>query len=321
MATILPANSATITQVAAVLQQGEVVAIPTETVYGLAADATNPQAILKIYAAKQRPAFNPLIAHYPSLAAVAKDMHLPPLAQKLAETLWPAPLTLLLPPRPSCRVHELARAGMPLQAVRVPAHPIAQALLQAVDFPLVAPSANLSGLLSPVSAQHVAKSLGNRIDWILDGGDCSEGLESTIVDATGEYPIILRVGTITAAQISACCGVEAVLHLEADSETSPRSPGQLLRHYAPSCRLRLTVENPQPNEALLAFGAVIPQGFSKVLNLSETGNLTEAAAHLFQFLHQLEESGATSIAAMLVPEEGIGIAINDRLRRAAANGG
>lgn len=299
---------------AKLLQAGEVVAIPTETVYGLAADATNPQAVAKIYEAKQRPKFNPLIAHFAFAEAAEREVIFTPLARQLAAALWPGPLTLVLQARPDTRICDLARAGLATQAVRVPAHPVAQTLLQEVGIPLVAPSANASGSLSPVSASQVAKSLAGRIGWVLEGGDCTEGLESTIIDATGEQPMMLRAGTIAATQIAEVAGCEVKMELHA-GEGRVKSPGQLLRHYAPKSGLRLGTENPRPGEALLAFGPVIPAGFARVLNLSQTGDLREAAANLFRYLHALEDS---PIAVMPVPEEGLGIAINDRLRRAAS---
>lgn len=297
------------------LQAGEVLAMPTETVYGLAADATNAAAVAKIYEAKKRPQFNPLIAHFASKDAAMQEVHFTPLAEKLADAFWPAPLTLVLKAKADTRICDLARAGMSTQAVRVPAHPTALELLRAVGVPLVAPSANASGTISPVSAAHVMKSLEGKIGWVLDGGECSEGLESTIIDATGEQPVMLRAGTITAAQIEATTGSKVQMQLHA-SEGEVKSPGQLLRHYAPRSGLRIGAENPQPNEALLAFGAEIPSGFSQVMNLSEQGDLREAAANLFSMMHALE---GQPIAAMLVPEEGLGVAINDRLRRAANN--
>lgn len=302
-------------EAAALLRDSELVAIPTETVYGLAADATNAEAVAKIYEAKQRPQFNPLIAHFASQEAAEREVEFTPLARKLAAAFWPGPLTLVLRATPDTRICALARAGLPTQAVRVPAHPLAQKLLREVAVPLVAPSANASGTLSPVSSAHVAKSLAGKIGWILEGGECSEGLESTIVDATGEQPVLLRAGTITATQIAEAAGYEVRLQLHA-GEGEVKSPGQLLRHYAPRGGLRIGTQNPQSGEALLAFGAEIPPGFTHVLNLSERSDLREAAANLFSMLHQLE---AYPIATMPVPEEGLGLAINDRLRRASSS--
>ncbi len=289
--------------------------MPTETVYGLAADATNAVAVAKIYEAKQRPHFNPLIAHFVSQEMAAQEVVFTPLAEQLAQAFWPGPLTLVLQAKTDTRICALARAGLTTQAVRVPAHPLALELLRAVGGALVAPSANASGTISPVSAAHVAKSLEGKIGWILDGGECSEGLESTIVDATGEQLVMLRAGTITAVQIEAIIGKRVQMQLHA-SEGEVKSPGQLLRHYAPRSGLRIGTENPQTNEALLAFGAEIPTGFARVMNLSESGDLREAAANLFCMMHALE---GQPIAAMLVPEEGLGIAINDRLKRAASS--
>lgn len=319
MAELLLPSSTTIALAADKLKQGMLVAFPTETVYGLGADATNRQAVAAIYQAKGRPAFNPLIAHYPSLEAAQTDAHFSPQALALAHAFWPGALTLVLPKKPCSKVCGLATAGLDTIAVRVPAHPVALELLRICNTPIVAPSANPSGFLSPVTAQQVEKGLGTKINWILDGGKTTQGLESTIVDVTTDTPTILRHGPITHAMLHAAVGTvhTADTHTNADTKT-PKAPGMLLHHYAPRCPLRLTIDNPQPGEALLAFGpGLLPLGFDTILNLSPTGDLVEAAANLFDYLHQLEDSGATGIAVMPIPQIGLGAAIHDKLSRAS----
>lgn len=305
-----------LSQLQQLLLQGELVAMPTETVYGLAGDATNPAAVAKIYSAKKRPPRNPLIAHYASLEAAAVDVEFNDIAYRLAKAFWPGPLTLVLPQKPDCRVCDLATAGLDTLAVRVPAHPIAHQLLTLCERPLVAPSANLSGQLSPVSAHQVLQSLGERISWIVDGGGCEKGIESTIVDVSTDVPVILRPGSITLTMLRAV--VDTVQDFNPTDMHFPKAPGMLYRHYAPACRLRLTTDNPQTGEALLAFGeGPLPQGFDIVLNLSSEGDLEEAAAHLFAYLYQLEQAGVSGIAVMPIPDVDVGVAINERLRKAA----
>lgn len=315
MVQILAPTEHNIADLARALRAGELVAFPTETVYGLGADATNESAIKKVYSVKGRPSINPLIAHYTSLEEAEKDVIFNDVARALAQAFWPGPMTLVLPRQPYCRIHAAATAGLATVAVRVPAHDIARKFLQAAGVPVVAPSANPSGHLSPVRAEHIARHLGGKISWILQGEQATQGLESTIIDATGALPRILRYGTLTQEMI------EEVVKL-ADAHTTselPQAPGMLLKHYAPRCPLRLTTDNPQPGEALLAFGAQnIPTGFDLVMNLSTTGDLHEASRNLFDFLHQLEERGVTGIAVMPVPDVGAGKALNDKLRRAAA---
>ncbi len=315
-ALILPAETANISTMAKQLQAGDIAAIPTETVYGLAGDATNPAAVARIYTAKQRPARNPLIIHYASIDAMREDVYITPLAEKLAQAFWPGPLTLVLPQTPTCRISDLATAGLDTLAVRVPAHPVTQALLTACQRPLAAPSANRSGQLSPVSATQVAASLGDRIGFILDGGPCERGIESTILDVSGDIPHILRPGSITEAMLTFVIG--PVQYGQAGVVDAPKAPGMLYRHYAPACPLRLSVDKPIPGETLIAFGpGPIPEGFASVLNLSPQGDLNEAAQHLFDYLYQCEQSGATRIAVMPIPSEGVGVAINERLHKAA----
>ncbi len=299
---------------AALLQSGEVVAFPTETVYGLGADATNDRAAARIFEVKGRPSFNPLIVHFESLEAAAREIETNPWAEALAEAFWPGPLTLVLPRRPDSRISLLCSAGLPTLAVRVPRHEIGQRLLQAAQRPLAAPSANASGRISPTSAAHVAASLGNRVPMILDGGDCEVGLESTVVDLSGDQPVILRPGGITRAQLEAVLGPVG----EAAEDSGIKSPGMMTSHYAPSLPIRLAASSVNGEEALLAFGSAPLKGAAVTANLSESGDLGEAAANLFALLHELDREGLKSIAVMPVPEEGLGVAINDRLRRAAA---
>jgi L-threonylcarbamoyladenylate synthase len=304
-----------ISQAAAALRRGELVAFPTETVYGLGADATNGLAVAALYAAKGRPSFNPLIVHVAETAAAGALAHLTPVAERLAAAFWPGPLTLVLAKRPVRIVTELATAGLDTIAVRVPAHPVAQALLRAANLPIVAPSANRSGHVSPTTAAHVAADLGDRVAMILDGGATPVGLESTVVDATGEAPVILRLGAVTREAIAEVLGLPVEV---ADGESAtPASPGMLARHYAPATPLRLGAHDVRPGEALLAFGPDVPDHAGPMINLSPSGDLAEAAANLFAALRTLDAAGAAAIAVMAVPEQGLGEAINDRLRRAA----
>jgi len=302
------------------LTSGQIGAIPTETVYGLAADATNPEAVVRVYQTKQRPHFNPLICHYASLELLAQDVMLDPRAEMLAHAFWPGPMTLVLPKTPGSHLATITTAGLPTAAVRMPAHPVARALLAALPFPLAAPSANPSGRLSPTSATHVAALLDGRIDWVLDGGECSEGVESTIIDLSTPQATLLRYGTLTPEAIEAIIGPIARFDDErqlADPHT-PKAPGMLLRHYAPQTPLRLGTDNPQPGEVLLGFGDTRKIGghFVSEMNLSPSGDLAEAARHCFDYLHRLDAQGASGIAVSPIPETGLGHAINDRLRRA-----
>lgn len=302
------ADPAAIARAAEILRGGGLVAMPTETVYGLAADASNPQAVARLYSAKGRPRFNPLIAHVSSFDEAARHGQASGLAERLAAAFWPGPLTLVLPARPDCGVCDLARAGLNTVALRAPAHPAAQSLLTAFGGPLVAPSANSSETISPTTAAHVVEGMGEAIDLILDGGPCRVGVESTVVAVRGEGAILLRPGGLSRAEIEAVSGPLADAK---PGETG--SPGMLRRHYAPNARLRLNASAPEAGEAYLGFGPGAPDG---ALNLSPEGDLAEAAANLFSHLRHLDrETGAIAVAP--VPEEGLGEAINDRLRRAA----
>jgi L-threonylcarbamoyladenylate synthase len=287
------------------------VAFATETVYGLGADAMNGEAVARLYAAKGRPAFNPLIAHVADTAAARWLAQFDAAADKLAATFWPGPLTLVLSKLPGCGIADLALAGLDTIALRVPAHPVAHALLEAFGGPVVAPSANRSGHVSPTSAAHVLADLRGRIDMVIDAGPCKVGVESTIVSCLGE-PTLLRPGGVARADIERVLGASLTV-ATADNE-APLAPGMLASHYAPKAKLRLDADTAQAGETLLAFGHA-PKG---ALNLSPRGDLIEAAANLFSHLRMLDLSGAKAIAVMKVPHEGLGEAINDRLKRAAA---
>jgi L-threonylcarbamoyladenylate synthase len=317
MTELLTADEQGIARAAALLRAGELVAFGTETVYGLGADATNASAVAAIFAAKERPRFNPLICHYPDRDAVGVDVVWNETAQQLAASLWPGPLTLVLPRRRESHVALLTAAGLDTLAVRVPSHPVAQTLLQAVARPVAAPSANRSGAVSPTIAQHVLDGLASRIAAVLDSGPCPVGVESTVLDLTGPRPVLLRPGGTTRESIESLLG-PVVQH--ASSEGPLRAPGMMASHYAPSLPLRLDAVSAAADEALLAFGTPLA-GAGVMFNLSLRGDLTEAAARLFVGLRELDAigtlRGCKSIAAMPVPATGLGQAINDRLRRAA----
>ena len=299
------------------LARGELVALPTETVYGLAADATNAAAIAAVFAAKGRPAHNPLIIHVANLAEAENLGRFDDVSRGLAKAFWPGPLTLVVDIAPDCPIVDLARPGGQTLAVRVPAHPLFQAVLKQLGRPLAAPSANPSGGLSPTNAGHVQTGLEGRIAAVLDCGPCPVGLESTVVRVTNGIAHILRPGGLTRDQIEAVAGPIGSA-LKADGTRPLSSPGQLHSHYAPRAQVRLNVTQMRPGEALLAFGPDVPQKLGPVLNLSVKADLAEAAAHLFDYLKQLDETGVAMIAVMPVPDQGLGEAINDRLRRAAA---
>jgi L-threonylcarbamoyladenylate synthase len=322
---IVVAGDAGIAEAARVLAAGGLVAFPTETVYGLGADAGNGAAIARLYAAKGRPAFNPLIAHVASAAAARKLARFDTAAERLSAAFWPGPLTLVLSKAPDCPVAALATAGLDSVAVRWPQHPVAQSLLRAFGGPVVAPSANCSGHVSPTTAAHVLADLGGRIDLIVDGGATPVGLESTIVACLGESfgkePALLRPGGVPRAAIEEVLGTALADADASRGQTAPRAPGMLASHYGPRTRLRLDVRTVGAREALLAFGPQLAQGAAltvKVLNLSARGDLIEAAANLFSHLRALDAVGAKAIAVMPIPHHGLGEAINDRLRRAAA---
>ena len=313
---VLPANPAAVETAVACLTAGGLVAFPTETVYGLGADATQGEAVARLYAAKGRPAFNPLISHVASLETARRLARFNADAERLAAAFWPGPLTLVLPKTADCPVSELALAGMDTIALRVPAQRTAQALLRAFGRPVVAPSANRSGHVSPTDAKHVLADLGGRIDVILDDGPCPVGVESTIVALLGA-PTLLRPGGLPRADIERVLGRPLASPASVVDETAPLAPGMLASHYAPKAAVRLNVRDPRDGEALLAFGAA-PAFAGPTLNLSPRGDLVEAAARLFSHLRRLDAAGATRIAVMPVPNEGLGEAINDRLARAAA---
>jgi L-threonylcarbamoyladenylate synthase len=319
---ILPANDAAVASAVQCLKQGGLVAFPTETVYGLGADATKAGAIARLYEAKGRPLFNPLIATVGDIAAAITIARFDATATMLAETFWPGPLTLVLPKTDDCPVADLATAGLDTIAVRVPAHPVARAILHAFAGPVVAPSANLSGHVSPTTAAHVQSDLSGRIDLIIDGGAVMVGVESTIVGCFGT-PMLLRPGGLPREEIERALGRPlARLPEEAGTETGqPLAPGMLASHYAPRTPVRLNARRIDAGEALLAFGPGTVGGVeaaSVVMNLSTRGDLAEAAANLFGYLRALDARGARTIAVMPVPPLGLGEAINDRLRRAAA---
>lgn len=318
--TIRPYSEGALTQAAAKLRAGELVAFPTETVYGLGADATNDDAVAGIFAAKQRPSFNPLISHFPDRDAAAQHAVFDARADKLAGAFWPGALTLVLPKRDDSTVSHLTTAGLPSIAVRVPAHDMARALLRAVGRPIAAPSANRSGRISPTTAAHVAASLGNAIGMILDGGPCGVGLESTVIDLTTDQVVMLRPGGITRDQVAEVLGTDVVM-AETD-DNAPKSPGMLTSHYAPGLPVRLNADAPDQkkygHEILLAFGDCVTKGFDKVLWLSKTGDDREAAANLFAKLHEADQPRFDGIAIAPIPDTGLGLAINDRMKRASA---
>lgn len=319
-------DATAIAAAAAGLRAGGLVAFPTETVYGLGADAANPRAVAGIYEAKGRPSFNPLIAHVADLAAARRIARFDSRAMALAEAFWPGPLTLVLPKVENCPVSDLATAGLDTVAIRVPDHPVAHALLKAFGGAVVAPSANLSGHVSPTTAAHVQADLDGRIDMIVDGGPVDVGVESTIVGCF-DRPILLRPGGLPREEIERVLGMPLERPQDEDPATDnhqPLAPGMLASHYAPRTRVRLMAEDVKRGEAVLAFGRVSLPGTDHakvVMNLSESSDLGEAAANLFGYLRALDaialESGATAIAVMPVPSHGLGEAINDRLRRAA----
>jgi len=313
---IVKATEEAIAAAAALLRQGGLVAFPTETVYGLGGDATNGRAVAAIFAAKGRPHFNPLIVHVPDAAVAGEHALMTPLAARLADAFWPGPLTLVLTRGAHSPLSELVSAGLDSVAIRVPDHPVAQALLRATQRPLAAPSANRSGRLSPTRAEHVFADFGDGIALILDGGPTAHGLESTVIDARREEPMLLRPGAVTADQIEAVLGMP--LRRATAPTDAPSSPGQLASHYAPRARLRLNATSASDGEALLAFGPNAPQGAARTINLSPTGDLIEAAANLFAALRALDDAHFETIAVMPIAEHGLGEAINDRLKRAAS---
>ncbi len=309
------------------LGKGELVAFPTETVYGLGANALDGKAVARIFEAKERPAFNPLIIHVADLEMAKELAAFDDRAISVAKKFWPGPLTLILPRKKDSPVSELCTAGLETIAVRIPSHPVAQDLLRRAEIPVAAPSANKSGEPSPTTPAHVLESLGDAVDLILAAGKCHVGLESTVLDLSVEQPVILRSGAVTKEQLETI--LPNVLYSN-DVTQTPKSPGQTLKHYAPSIPVRLNAIDLEEGEALLAFGSTKFMGIrsggaasdlpeSKVRNLSESGDLHEAAANLFAYLRELDNAEFKGIAVMNVPETGIGVAINDRLHRAAGS--
>ncbi len=307
---ILNTETQGITEAAGLLQSGELVAFPTETVYGLGADACNEEAVARIYEAKGRPSFNPLIVHFENVDAVKLQVEWNEWAEKLAAEFWPGALTFILPRAKDCKLALLVSAGLDTVAVRVPAHAIAHRLIEKAGTPIAAPSANTSGKISPTTASHVSASLDGKISCILNGGSCSIGLESTVVDLSSDRPTLLRPGGITQNEIEAVIGPV----LRSTESEAPKSPGMLSRHYAPDAPIRLNAKDFADSESILGFG---PDAPARALNLSRAANLVEAAGNLFLMLHELDQPDAKSIAVMAIPETGLGIAINDRLHRAA----
>lgn len=306
---ILPADQAGIAEAAALIARGEPVAVPTETVYGLAGDATSGLAVAAIYAAKGRPSFNPLIVHVTGLAMAGQVAILSPLARRLADRFWPGPLTMVLPAMAGSPIAALATAGLATVAVRMPAHPVMQTLIEAVGRPLAAPSANASGTISATRAGHVARSLGGRIALVLDGGATAVGIESTIVAVEPDRLRLLRPGSITAAMLEEATGIA----VETQDNGAIEAPGQMTSHYAPSKPVRLDAKTARQDEFHIGFGTVAGDA-----SLSPTGDLNEAAARLFDLLHSADEASAATIAVAPIPATGLGAAINDRLSRAAA---
>jgi len=304
-------NPTNVKQAAKLLIQGKLCAFPTETVYGLGAIASDSEAILSIYQTKNRPAFNPLIIHCADYEMATELVKFSPLAKKLTQ-FWPGALTLVLPKNPTANISDIVSAGLDTLAVRVPAHKIAQQLIKTVGEPLAAPSANPSGNLSPTNAQMVKSGFDNKVP-VLDGGACEAGLESTIIAIIGEEITQLRAGAIAKKDIEKAIGQSIKT---ASSESKISAPGMLKSHYAPKANLRLNVSNPNPDEAYLAFG-IEPKNITIIKNLSPSSDLKQAAKNLFSFLNILDEAGAKNIAIAPIPNQGLGEAINDRLKRAA----
>ena len=306
---VIPADEAGIAEAVSLIRRGQPVAVPTETVYGLAADASWDQAVAAIYAAKRRPAFNPLIVHVGDLTMAAEIASLPPLALRLAESFWPGPLTMVLKRRDDARIARLATAGLPTVALRMPAHPVIRALIGATGKPLAAPSANASGAISATRAEHVAHSLAGRVPLVLDGGATEVGIESTIIAIEADRLRLLRPGGLTVDALEAVAGAP----IEVGTGDAIEAPGQLSSHYAPGKPLRLGAVRAEPGEFLIGFGEI-----AGATSLSPRGDLVEAAARLFDLLHRADASDARGIAIAPVPDVGLGRAINDRLKRAAA---
>lgn len=315
---IVEPNAATIAEAAKLLRDGGLVVFPTETVYGLGGDATNERAVAAIFEAKGRPQFNPLISHVLGADEARRFVQWSETADKLAARFWPGPLTFVLPRAKGSTIALLSTAGLDTVAIRAPSNPVAQALIRATGRPIAAPSANRSGAVSPTRAEHVAESLGDRVSMILDGGPCPVGVESTVLDLSTPRPTLLRPGGVTRESIEAVIGAIAVSDALPLGDSARKSPGQLESHYAPARPVRLEATSVGPDEGLLAFGPEPPAGAMLTCNLSPTGDLAEAAANLFAQMRALDRPGIGRIAVMPIPETGLGLAINDRLRRAAA---
>jgi L-threonylcarbamoyladenylate synthase len=314
-------DAQSVAEAARLLRDGKLVAFPTETVYGLGGDATNERAVAAIFEAKGRPEFNPLISHVLGADEAKRFVRWNDTADKLAARFWPGPLTLVLPRSEGSPISLLATAGLDTVAIRAPSHPVAQALIRAAGLPIAAPSANRSGAISPTRAEHVAESLGDRVPLILDGGPCLVGVESTVLDLTSATPTLLRPGGATREAIEAVIGPIAVSDALPSGDSARKSPGQLESHYAPARPVRLGATSVGAEEGLLAFGSMVPPGAMLTYNLSPSGDLAEAAANLFAQMRLLDRPGIGRIAVMPIPETGLGLAINDRLRRAAAGDG
>lgn len=312
---IAEASPKAISLAARIIRTGGLVAFPTETVYGLGANATDGEAVARIFEAKGRPRFNPLIVHVANREDAEQLAIFNGDAKRLADAFWPGPLTLVLPRRADAQLSDLVSAGLPTVALRVPGHDVARQLIIAAGVPIAAPSANPSGRISPTTAFHVTTDLGDKVDMILNGGPCAQGLESTIVSFVKDEPVLLRAGAVTRSAIEDVLGrafIIGYLH------EKPQAPGMLESHYAPRAHLRLDVQTPEPHEAYLGFG-VFRDGGGPYLNLSESGNLREAAANLFAYLRSLDIEAVGTIAVAPIPMDGLGEAINDRLRRAAVS--
>lgn len=316
------ADMTAIDEAATLLRSGALVAFPTETVYGLGADATNGEAVARIFDTKGRPHFNPLIVHVPDIAAAQKIAQMSTMALKLASSFWPGPLTLVMPRSEEFvsetdPISDLVSSGLPTLAIRIPDHPITQALLKATGRPLAAPSANRSGHVSATRAEHVASDLGNRVGMILDGGPTAYGLESTILAVTKDDIVLLRPGAVPIETLEAIAG-RTISKAKLKSGEVPTSSGQLASHYATRAQLRLNASSTNAGEALLSFGPQPPDCSGPTINLSPSGNMIEAASGLFAALRSLDATGVVTIAVMTIPDTGLGAAINDRLQRAAA---
>ena len=312
---IVAATKESISRAAEALARGEIVAFPTETVYGLGANALDATAIAKVFAAKERPRFNPLIVHVLGLEQAETHAAVNDTARKLIRAFWPGPLSLVLPRKKGCAIADLVSAGLDTIALRAPNHPVARALLEAVKLPIAAPSANRSGRISPTTAAHVEAELGRVPAMILDGGPCALGLESTVIGVDGDNVTLLRLGALPREKIETMLG-RKLARPEPDSHVS--SPGQLAIHYAPLTPLRLDARSAKRGEALLAFGPQAPEFAGPSINLSPRGDLVEAAANFFAALRTLDEAGVETIAVMPIPAHGLGEAINDRLKRASS---